>query len=577
MIYNRRYPGIKPFEKEDHRIFFGRDDDVRSLTELVRVEKTVLLYSKSGLGKTSLINAGLIPKLEKEKKFKFIPVVIRFGNYSSEFNISPKDKIFKLLEKIFPGDPFKDYPQFKEMTISNYIKSFQFDNPSYVHILIFDQFEELFTYPEENINELKKELNELLYQATSANIREAILSLAKSKSKALTKKQLEILTSFVNIRLVFSIRSDKLSMLNRLTDYLPNLQRSFIELKPLSDDEARKAIINPANLDGDFTCPKFTFEKIAANKVIESLKSGAEQTIETFQLQLVCQHYEDKVLKESLLKISLDNLGDIKDIHQSFYDNLISEISTKSEEERERLRILLEEEFIYEPEKRRLPVFEAIILNNYKISRETLIALENTHLIRSQPYQENSSFYELIHDSLVEPILKSFYKRKEEEEKRIKEEQRERLKAEEKRKLEEEKKEIERQTREEVHNAKLKEYSDRTRRQRQYIVIISMAALISISGAIFGFYSWTNTKNALKDLEIAKSKADIAIRDFEQADSLRKIWEVKTYINDAKMFEMNGKIEDAISSTERALVIDSTNIEADSLKRYYLNILNHEQ
>jgi hypothetical protein len=43
-----RYPGVKPFSSEEQAIFFGRDRDIADLCDLVRVEKTCVLFGKSG-------------------------------------------------------------------------------------------------------------------------------------------------------------------------------------------------------------------------------------------------------------------------------------------------------------------------------------------------------------------------------------------------------------------------------------------------------------------------------------------------------------------------------------------------
>src|ERR1035438_6435837 len=98
MKYTSRYPGVKPFETEEQHIFFGRTNDIQNLYDLVGVEKTVLLYSKSGLGKSSLSNAGLIPKLTEEKKVNYYNYTIRFGLYSKDNGISPKEKIIEILK-----------------------------------------------------------------------------------------------------------------------------------------------------------------------------------------------------------------------------------------------------------------------------------------------------------------------------------------------------------------------------------------------------------------------------------------------------------------------------------------------
>jgi hypothetical protein len=51
-----RYPGAQPFETNQKDIFFGRVKDVDALCRLVRLEPLTVLYSKSGLGKSSIIS-----------------------------------------------------------------------------------------------------------------------------------------------------------------------------------------------------------------------------------------------------------------------------------------------------------------------------------------------------------------------------------------------------------------------------------------------------------------------------------------------------------------------------------------
>ncbi len=64
----RRYPGALPFNSKQQNIFYGRDKDIEKLLTLIQVEKQVLLYSKSGLGKTSLLEAGVIPELPENSQ-----------------------------------------------------------------------------------------------------------------------------------------------------------------------------------------------------------------------------------------------------------------------------------------------------------------------------------------------------------------------------------------------------------------------------------------------------------------------------------------------------------------------------
>ena len=88
----RRYPGLKPFERSQSAVFYGRGEDVQRLTNLVVRERLVVLFAKSGIGKTSLLQAGVAPELERQG---FAPVFIRVDNTA----VSLVDAIGEALEK----------------------------------------------------------------------------------------------------------------------------------------------------------------------------------------------------------------------------------------------------------------------------------------------------------------------------------------------------------------------------------------------------------------------------------------------------------------------------------------------
>jgi hypothetical protein len=67
------YVGPRPFERGDKQRFFGRTAELRELVSLVIAHRLVLLYAPSGAGKTSLLNAALIPYLEREEQFEVFP------------------------------------------------------------------------------------------------------------------------------------------------------------------------------------------------------------------------------------------------------------------------------------------------------------------------------------------------------------------------------------------------------------------------------------------------------------------------------------------------------------------------
>ena len=73
-----RYPGSTPFAKNDEWVFFGRDTDIKNLRTKINLEKIIVLHGRSGLGKTSLLNAGVLPRLEKQ----YITIPLRFGTHT---------------------------------------------------------------------------------------------------------------------------------------------------------------------------------------------------------------------------------------------------------------------------------------------------------------------------------------------------------------------------------------------------------------------------------------------------------------------------------------------------------------
>jgi Trypsin-like peptidase domain/AAA ATPase domain len=61
------YRGLSPFTEADRPDFYGREEDIARLTERVRQQATVAVVGASGVGKSSLVLAGLLPALEQER------------------------------------------------------------------------------------------------------------------------------------------------------------------------------------------------------------------------------------------------------------------------------------------------------------------------------------------------------------------------------------------------------------------------------------------------------------------------------------------------------------------------------
>lgn len=142
------YVGPRPFEQEDKFIFFGRDREARDLLSLVIAHNLVLVYAQSGAGKTSLLNAGLIPLLE-ENQFEVFPVARVKGTILENIKIDEISNIyaFNTLTSWAEGD--YDVENLAKIKLVDFLDKLEHmldeDGMPLPRVVIFDQFEELFS------------------------------------------------------------------------------------------------------------------------------------------------------------------------------------------------------------------------------------------------------------------------------------------------------------------------------------------------------------------------------------------------------------------------------------------------
>jgi energy-coupling factor transporter ATP-binding protein EcfA2 len=60
------YPGLRPFQKHEWPIFFGREPMIDAVLDRLAATQLVVVHGSSGCGKSSLIKAGVLPRLEQE-------------------------------------------------------------------------------------------------------------------------------------------------------------------------------------------------------------------------------------------------------------------------------------------------------------------------------------------------------------------------------------------------------------------------------------------------------------------------------------------------------------------------------
>jgi energy-coupling factor transporter ATP-binding protein EcfA2 len=165
----RRYPGVKPFETADKNLFFGREKDIEDLLDLIWLEKLVVLFGKSGYGKSSLINAGILPEIEQEA----VPIVVRLGSYVAGQNPSPLDNLKRKIDEVLSDNLEANFIQSLNVpkTLWHQMKNKQ-SRRQRRFVLIFDQFEEFFTYPIAEQQAFKEQIADLLYTEVPQAVRD---------------------------------------------------------------------------------------------------------------------------------------------------------------------------------------------------------------------------------------------------------------------------------------------------------------------------------------------------------------------------------------------------------------------
>ncbi len=395
-----RYPGVTPFTRAQRSIFFGREEDVRLLHKRIQREPLVVLHGKSGLGKSSIINAGIIPVVEEQSTFE--PLLIRFGAKTTQNDdsllaktkniLNESSDTIQLLERLLPNDD----------SLWTHAKTRQMKGGS-SPLLIFDQFEELFSYPEEEIQAFEQGLVELLYTDIPLRFRRQLERLEEEND--ISDEEEELLEQPLQARILFAIRSDRLHLLNRIDDYFPNILRNCYELQALLPEDARAAIVKPALMEGNFQTDPFTYSKAALERLLNYLKDKEDQRVEGILIQMLCEHYEKKEVEANgYHQLDLPQIGDPDEVVKNYYEEKIQALPTA---DRMAARKLIEDGLVSEGEGMRLTLHETFIIQQYEVTKALLENLVDNRLLRPEPFLRGGFTYELSHDRLIPAVTQA--------------------------------------------------------------------------------------------------------------------------------------------------------------------------
>jgi hypothetical protein len=371
------YVGPRPFKSSEKGLFAGRDREKSDLQNLILSYRAVLLYAQSGAGKTSLVNAGLLPLLEKE----LVTAQARVGGEL------PPDIDHSSLTNIYVFNTLASYMGSRaepaallKANLADYLKAPE-DRDA---LVIFDQFEELFTAYPERWHERKEFFQQLK----------------------------EVLRRDKGVRLFFVIREDHLAEVDPYAEFLPEGFRIRYRLERLrSDKPALDAIRRPAEESGKAFAPG------AAEQLAQELSRTNAKTpdgklarlpgefVEPVYLQVVCGRLWRGIGAATM--ITAQDIGTYADVDAAlaeFYEDAVRAAAKAGRESEKMLRSWFERALIT-PAHTRGIVYQGK-QQTAGLSNETINLLENLRLLHPEP-RAGATWYELTHDRLIEPIQRS--------------------------------------------------------------------------------------------------------------------------------------------------------------------------
>ena len=389
--YNNPWAGLSSYqdpEGSDVQLkFCGRDNESFDVMRLIDDNIFVTLYGKSGTGKTSLLNAGVFPRLRREQ---YLPISIRLG--MDAIDMSFQQCILTKLDKALEGKGHKETIDVVPMPddeqspayLWSYFARTRFvanDDSTLFPVVVFDQFEEVFRHRRQDAEALLRQIYFMM-----------------DENHALSDRMVDgrPYQYDFNFRFVASIREDDLYRLEDSIDncYLPDMKRCRYRLRSLSEQGARDAVLIPG--EGLFRPEE---EEGIVRTIMEIARNKDDDSISTNILSLICSRIFVDCQKsgaEFITPALVDTFVKGNPFEQ-FYNE-----ATRGFSNREKNYI---EDHLVDSTGRRNSVPEADFLLHVKYGT---VLLEGTQKIlqRTSVSSDGSNYrIELIHDSFCEPLV----------------------------------------------------------------------------------------------------------------------------------------------------------------------------
>ncbi|MEW6606704.1 MAG: HEAT repeat domain-containing protein [bacterium] len=362
------YKFLHYYETYDKDLFWGREEDISKFVGHILINKLVVIYGDALIGKTSLIKAGIIPKLSE-------------GNIAiyTHCNRDPLNLIKEEVEKEFKRERIRSFKLDKSLSLVDFFKNI--DLP-YSIIIFIDHFENFFKQVGKEVQE------EFINEIATCTCADKPL-----------------------VKFIFAIQKDFFVHLGSFKDRLPELFQNAFELTKLTESQALEAI----------ECPAKLFNIEYARELLEALIwdiRDEQDLIQPIHIQIVCNKLVQTLNPELLRDILpqtityewYDDLGGVQGILSDYLEDTLRKMNELSPDEKEQAKGILKvmvTSFDSHPEMNIQQICSFIKIEEDKLNM-ILDCLVNYSLLR----KVKKDTYELISGYLINSITKKWLTRK---------------------------------------------------------------------------------------------------------------------------------------------------------------------
>jgi formylglycine-generating enzyme required for sulfatase activity len=355
------YKFLQSFAVEDANIFFGRKIAIEELHKKVLNDRITVLHARSGAGKTSLLNAGLSPKLIQEAR---LPVCVHIRPFE-------EDPVRDLKRALVPPSlgPWPKLLAGLSMHEFLGLVCTHLSRQTVELVIIFDQFEQfLISLPDANVH----------------------LPFIKILCDCYEDHTLPV-------RFVLSLRRENVGELDEFDSYFPEILQNRYPLALLTQLDVREAITQPLAEQKK----GISIEPALVDILIETLTA---KDVELTHLQIVCTKLYDSLPEgQQVLTVGLyQSLGGTEGILTHYLGDTLSTLPDyKQLVARNILKALVSSEATNRI--LHLPDLMAVIPPDVSVVEDVLQYLVDTRLLRREDTLEGKE-YELAHTYLAQEV-----------------------------------------------------------------------------------------------------------------------------------------------------------------------------